>query len=153
MAVLEGGAGIASNLQATAGYGFVGGTVQLPSAGGSLLAQVGGWNPSVVKSPKDVGGGYLALGYEIPIKELMERWEGYGMGYWVDAKGAPANFVVNIDILFSWPDGKWHPNPIPAGVIVSPGISGGITKGGDTFLSKHLGRITFQGGYGWIFGK
>ena len=150
---IEGGAGIASNFKSTTGYGFVGGTVQMPSAGGAILAQVGGWNPVVVKTPKDLAGGYLALGYAIPIKEIAEHIYGFGNDYWVNAEGSLLNFIVNIDILFSWPKGKWHPNPIPAGVVVSPGLSGGISKAKDNFLSKHLGRITLQGGYGWVFGK
>ncbi len=153
MGGIEGGGGIASNFKETTRYAFIGGTVQIPSLGGSLLVQVGGWNPLVVKSPKDLAGGYLAVGYAIPLKDLIEKDYGIGSGYWRNAEGSLATFVVNIDLMFSWPKGEWHPNPIPAGIIVSPGISGGRSTAGNAGFSKHLGRVTFQGGYGWVFGK
>ena len=151
---LEGGAGLAflGNFKNPTGYWFIGGTAQMPSAGGAIVGQAGVWNPKVVKTPTDVKGGYLAVGYQLTQKELSEHIYGYGNGYWANKEGALLNLVGNVDILFSWPNKKWAPNPIPAGVVVSLGPSGGLSSSGAaSFVSKTLSRVNIQGGYGWLF--
>ena len=127
-------------------YQFTGPTLSLPQAGGGVLIQIGNWFRPKVTKQKDLGGGYLAVGYAIPLKELGEHLYGYGNDYWANAEGG-GSLVVSIDVLFSIFNGS----PIwpPAGFVVSPGVVFSIAKYDGPFI-KHLGRITLQGGYTWI---
>jgi hypothetical protein len=151
---LEGGGGAVWDLRGHfKGYNFVGGTVSLPQFSIGMVAQVPWWNPNIVKVPEGLRGGYLAIGYALPVKELEEAVPGWVKG----EQGVPPfkggggkNVTVMVDVIFSWPNGALYPNPNPAGVVVSLGAAEGLTKLKETFLTKHLGRVTLQGGYTWV---
>ena len=137
-------------------YYFAGGTASLPQISLSGVLQVATWFPALVKNQQGIGGGYLALGYTIPIKELsnIPGWIPGEQGVPHYKGGGGKDIVVVIDIIFSWPKGKAIPILWPpAGVIVSPGVSGGLSKLQENIVTKHLGRVTLQGGYTWVGNK
>jgi len=111
-------------------YLFVGGTMQPPKVGGSLVIQFPFW--FLPKGLDDLKGGYFAIGWTLAGKDLKPL-ERFGI------KVVPGMQLV-LDVVFSFS------SPVPLGIVLSPGVSVGSANNKD--FSRFIPQP--QAGYTWM---